>query len=99
MAAVLAKQARRWTYEEYYKLDDDQRYEIIDGELLMAPAPDTWHQDWSRKLFRFIDRFVAKNRLGEVFYAPIDIVLDEEDRKSTRLNSSHVQPSRMPSSA
>jgi len=29
MAAVLEKQARRWTYEEYYKLDDDQRYEII----------------------------------------------------------------------
>src|SRR6266487_2762116 len=79
MAAVLEKQAKRWTYEEYYRLDDDQRYEIIDGNLLMAPAPDTWHQDWSRKLFRLIDRFVAKNRLGEVFYAPIDIVLDEEN--------------------
>jgi len=34
MAAVLEKQARRWTYEEYYKLDDDQRYEIIDGKLV-----------------------------------------------------------------
>ena len=79
MAEVLEKQAKRWTYEEYYRLNDDQRYEIIDGELLMAPAPDTWHQDWSRKLFRLIDRFVAKNRLGEVFYAPIDIVLDEEN--------------------
>ena len=79
MAELLDKQAKRWTYEEYYKLDDDRRYEIIGGNLLMAPAPDTWHQDWSRKLFRLIDRFVAKNRLGEVFYAPIDIVLDEEN--------------------
>src|SRR6266571_7109895 len=79
MAAVLEKQAKRWTYEEYYRLNDDQRYEIIDGELLMAPAPDTWHQDWSRKLFRLIDRFVTKNNLGEVFYAPIDIVLNEEN--------------------
>ena len=35
MAAVLEKQAKRWT--EYYRLDDDQRYEIIDGQLLMAP--------------------------------------------------------------
>ncbi|MBI4326217.1 MAG: Uma2 family endonuclease, partial [Chloroflexi bacterium] len=73
------KQAKRWTYEEYYQLDDDQRYEIIDGNLLMAPAPDTWHQDWSRKLFRLVDRFVTQNRLGEVFYAPIDLVLDAEN--------------------
>ena len=55
MAELLEKQAKRWTYEEYYRLDDDQRYEIIDGNLLMAPAPDTWHQDWARKLFRFVD--------------------------------------------
>ena len=79
MAAVLEKPPRRWTYEEYYKLDDDQRYEIIGGNLIMAPAPDTWHQDWSRKLFRVVDRFVVKSGLGELFYAPIDIVLDAEN--------------------
>ena len=79
MAAVLEKQARRWTYEEYYKLDDDQRYEIIDGNLLMAPAPDTWHQDWSRDLFRIIDRHVTAQRLGKVFFAPVDVVLDAEN--------------------
>jgi Uma2 family endonuclease len=76
MAAVLEKQTKRWTYEEYYRLDEDQRYEIIDGNLLMAPAPDMWHQDSSRKLFRLIDRFVTRNKLGEVFYAPFDVVLD-----------------------
>ena len=79
MAAVLEKSARRWTYEEYYKLDDDQRYEIIRGNLITAPAPDTRHQDWSRKLFRVVDRFVVKSRLGELFYAPIDVVLDAEN--------------------
>src|SRR5881396_2087955 len=79
MAAVLEKQAKRWTYDEYFRLDDDQRYEIIDGNLLMAPAPDTWHQDWSRKLFRLVDRFVIARRLGEVFYAPIDVVLNAEN--------------------
>src|SRR5439155_2050702 len=79
MAAVLEKQARRWTYEEYYKLDDDQRYEIIEGELLMAPAPDTWHQDWSRDLFRLIDPHVRKHKLGKVFFAPLDVVLDQEN--------------------
>lgn len=79
MAAVLEKQARRWTYEEYYQLEDDQRYEIIDGNLLRAPAPDSWHQDWSRKLFRLVDHVVIKKKLGEVFYAPIDVVLDPQN--------------------
>src|SRR6185295_2269550 len=79
MAAVLEKQTKRWTYEEYSRLDDDRHYEIIDGNLLVAPAPDMWHQDSSRKLFRLIDRFVARNRLGEVFYAPVDVVFDPEN--------------------
>ena len=56
MAAAVEKHGKRWTYDEYYKLNDDRRYEIIEGNLLMAPAPDTWHQDWSRKLFRILDR-------------------------------------------
>src|SRR5881396_717961 len=79
MAGVLQKQARRWTYEEYYKLDDDQRYEIIDGNLLMAPAPDTWHQDWARNLFRVLDEHVRKHKPGTVYFAPLDVVLDEEN--------------------
>ena len=79
MAAVVEKHGKRWTYDEYYKLNDDRRYEIIEGNLLMAPAPDTWHQDWSRKLFRILDRFVTAGKFGEVFYAPIDVVLDAEN--------------------
>ena len=30
MAVLVEKQAKRWTYEEYYKLDDDQRYVRVD---------------------------------------------------------------------
>src|ERR1041385_3200971 len=76
MPRMAEKQAKRWTYEEYYRLDDDQRYEIIDGNLLMAPAPDTFHQDWSRELFRIIDGQVRAHQPGKVYYAPIDVVLD-----------------------
>ncbi len=79
MAAVLEKQAKRWTYEEYYRLDDDQRYEIIDGKLLMAPAPDTWHQDWSRELTLLIAPHVKRQKLGKVLVAPVDVVLDAEN--------------------
>jgi Uma2 family endonuclease len=79
MAAVVEKPAKRWTYEEYYRLDDDQRYEIIDGELLMAPAPDTWHQDWSRELAMIVVPHVKRKKLGKVFIAPVDVVLDREN--------------------
>lgn len=79
MAALLEKLPRRWTYDEYCKLDDERRYEIIGGNLLLAAAPDYLHQDWSRKLFRIIDRFVSDKKLGEIFYAPFDVVLDPEN--------------------
>ncbi len=76
MAAVLETQVRRWTYEEYCRLDDDQRHEIIDGHLLMAPSPDMWHQDWSRDLTLLIATHARRHKLGKVFAAPFDVVLD-----------------------
>ena len=45
MAATAEAQTRRWTYEEYCRLEDQQRYEILDGQLIpMSPAPTIWHQ-------------------------------------------------------
>src|SRR5881396_3484776 len=79
MAGVLEKQTKRWTYEEYYRLNDDQRYEIIDGNLVMAPAPDTWHQSWLNDINLFLSKFVKQRKLGRIFIAPIDIVLDPEN--------------------
>ncbi len=35
-----------WTYDDYAALPDDgQRYEIVNGVLVMAPAPTPEHQD------------------------------------------------------
>ncbi|HWY77007.1 MAG TPA: Uma2 family endonuclease [Verrucomicrobiae bacterium] len=79
MAAVLETKAKRWTYEKYYKLDDDQRYEIIGGKLLMAPAPDTWHQSWVGQLYALVLSFVEAKGLGRVFIPPIDVVLDQRN--------------------
>src|SRR5438477_2439237 len=77
--AVAEKSARRWAYEEYYRLNDDQRYEIIDGDLLMAPAPDTWHQSWLGSLFRVLDAHICKQNLGKLFVSPVDVVLSPEN--------------------
>jgi len=79
MPATIEHRAKRWTYEEYSKLGDDQRYEVVKGNLLMAPAPDIWHQDWLSELHILIKSFVRTRHLGRTFIAPVDVVFDSEN--------------------
>src|SRR4051794_33281526 len=79
MAEVSEPQTKRWTYEEYYRLDEDQRYEIIGGNLLMAPSPDHYHQNWLGELHLRIAPFVKGHKLGRVLIAPFDVILDSEN--------------------
>ena len=38
----------KFTYEDYLKTSDDERYELLDGELIiMPPAPSIAHQSRS----------------------------------------------------
>jgi len=67
---------KEWTYEDYLKLEDDKRYEIIGGRLVMAPAHRPKHQRISRELEFAIWNYVKEKGLGEVFYVPIDVVLE-----------------------
>lgn len=67
------------TYTDYVKIDDSYRYEVFHGDLRMVPAPSTDHQDVSRNLEFLIWKFVKEKRLGKVFYAPIDVVFDDEE--------------------
>lgn len=65
---------KKWTYEDYARLDDDYRYEVIEGELVMAPSPLTKHQRISGRLENLLRNFVEKKSLGEVFDAPFDVI-------------------------
>ena len=66
----------RWTYSDLVALPDDQlRHELIDGEHFVSPSPTTTHQEISKRLFRALDAFVERHRLGEVLFAPFDIKL------------------------
>lgn len=76
---VVEKKTKKYTYEDYCKISDDKRYELIKGELLMAPSPVTKHQRISRRLESILDNFITKNQLGELFYAPYDVHLDNEN--------------------
>lgn len=65
------------TYEDYVLLPNDRnRYEILQGELTVTPAPSTKHQSASANLFKLLSRHIDDRNLGKLFYAPIDLILD-----------------------
>lgn len=70
---------KKYTYEDYLKTPEGERYELIEGELLMTPSPIPKHQKISRELEFCLLQFVKENDLGEVFYAPCDVYLDNEN--------------------
>lgn len=74
---VLDKQ--KMTYEEYYKLDDGNLYQLIEGELIMSPAPSYEHQKIHRSISFIIMKYLAENNIGELLYAPADVILDENN--------------------
>lgn len=65
---------RRLSWEEYLSLDKE-RYEIIDGEVHEMATPTLKHQLLVTRLNRTVGNFTARNRLGEVFTAPYDVVI------------------------
>ena len=74
----MAVASRKFTYEELRDMPQDgKRYELLDGEVYMAPSPNVKHQQVLGRLFRALARFVEERGLGEVFVAPLDVVLGE----------------------
>jgi Uma2 family endonuclease len=66
----------RFTYDEYKSLPEsmEKRYELLDGDLVMVPAPTVLHQAVSRNLEFLLIQFVREHQSGRVFYSPIDVV-------------------------
>jgi Uma2 family endonuclease len=57
-----------WTYSEYARLPEDgNRYEVLDGELLVTPAPTPLHQQVIFRLQMLLFRHVQERGEGWVF--------------------------------
>ena len=69
----------RFNYRDYCLLPEEKRYDLIDGELYMAPAPGSVHQFILRNLGFLLWGFVSSNQLGQVAFAPFDVILSDED--------------------
>ena len=67
------------TYQDYRELPDENRYELIEGEILMTPSPSLFHQKVAHRLNQSISNHVARNNSGDVYFAPLDVVLSEHN--------------------
>ena len=67
------------TYKDYINTPDDKRYELIDGELILAPAPRRDHQTVEVRLGSRLHLFVDENELGGGYFAPRDVVFSDSD--------------------
>lgn len=70
------------TVREFLEMDNletDFLYELINGELVKRSSPSTDHQRCSRQIFNLLNAFVLANKLGECFYAPFDVIFDQEN--------------------
>ncbi len=81
MAAPTRKAKKKvYTYADYLKIDDDKRYEIIDGELYdMGPAPGLTHATAEMILLHEFLNFFAEKPC-RVFAAPFDVRLNRKSK-------------------
>jgi len=70
----------RMTFADWLRFPDDGRlYELLGGELYLAPRPSILHQRLSRnigiKLFLFLDQ----GQRGEILNAPVGVRISDDD--------------------
>lgn len=70
-----------YTIDDYYKLPDDQRFELIDGYLYVMLAPTVLHQLIAGEIHRQISNFIVEKN-GKCFplISPIDVQLDRDNK-------------------
>ena len=70
---------RDWTVADVHALPEDgKRYEVIDGELFVTPAPPLRHQDAAARLYLILAEYLKRERVGHPFIAPADIIFSNK---------------------
>ena len=71
---TMAAEITEWTADLVRALPDDgKRYEVLDGELFVTPAPANPHQRAVAELHLILGPYTRKNHVGETWLAPTDL--------------------------
>ncbi len=91
MSMPSSKLGVKYTYSDYLKWPEGERWELIDGvPYLMSPGPSIEHQGISGEIFRQFANYLF-DKTCNVFTAPLDIRIPAADEKDEDINTV-VQP-------
>jgi len=74
----VAGYSTRFTRADLELLPEDWRAELHEGELVMVPAPDPYHQHVALALYERLARALGAEERYRVLVAPVDVVVDDE---------------------
>lgn len=75
-----APQIELFTAADYRSMPEDgKRYQLIEGELIVAPAPNTFHQIVQVNLVQILQTYLLKKPIGTLLCAPCDVYLDDHN--------------------
>jgi len=68
------------TYDDFLLFPDDgKRHELIDGEHYVTASPNLKHQKVSGNLYLLLRLWLESHPIGQIFYAPFDVVFSQFD--------------------
>ena len=74
------RSAVKLTYDDFMQFPDDgRRHELIDGEHYVTPSPNPRHERILGELYLAIGSYLKEHPIGEVFFAPLDVVISKFD--------------------
>jgi len=68
-----------YTAADYNLLPESAPFQLINGKLIFMPSPLEIHQNISMNLSIEIGSYIKKNKLGKLYAAPMDVVLNNEN--------------------
>ena len=80
-ASYSGKKQGEYTLEDYYKIPEEHRVELIDGVIYDMAAPTSIHQMWGGEIYRELANYIRQNQGSCIpLIAPLDVQLDCDNR-------------------
>ena len=69
----------KFTVNDYMSMPGDKQYQLLDGEMILAPSPSEKHQTITAQFYLALHRYVTRQGVGRLWFAPLDVVLSDHD--------------------
>ncbi|MEI6875060.1 MAG: Uma2 family endonuclease [Spirochaetota bacterium] len=86
MADPALKMDDRFTYGQYRRWNDDQRWELIDGEAWAMSSPSEWHQILFVRLVLAFGNFL-EGKPCRLMAAPFDVLFPKRDEEDDEVDT------------